>query len=299
MWFKQLSLYPLNQQTLPDLTSLSDKLNEAQFSPCMGLDWMSQGFCAPASFSPDMVFPAQHTWRVALKKEEKVLPAAVIRDILEDKVQEIQQAEGRNVGRKEKQELKDTITDDLLPRAFTKSSRSEAIIDTEHGLLLINNANTNKAEAMLTQLRDALGGLEARLPRTNQSAGSIMTEWLLRGSAEGSFELDSDCELKGLGDAAATVRMSKQDLTAEEVTNHVKNGKIVTQLGLCWQERVRFVLTQDFTLKRIQFLDTLQEEAAGHGDDMSSLMFASQIIMTEALSTLIAELVTHLGGWTE
>lgn len=126
-----------------------------------------------------------------------------------------------------------------------------------------------------------------------------MTDWLLRGAGEGGFELDSDCELKGLGDAAATVRMSKQDLSAEEVINHVKNGKIVTQLGLCWQERVRFVLTQDFTLKRIQFLDVLQEEAESHGDDMASLMFASQILMSEALSTLVAELVLHLGGWAE
>ena len=251
MWFKQLSIYPLNKAQLPTLETLADKLSAAEFAPCMGLDWDSVGFAAPASFQPqEMVFAAQNTWRVALKKEEKVLPAAVVRDILDDKVQEIQNAEGRNVGRKEKQELKDNITDDLLPR-------------------------------------------------TNQSPGSLMTDWLLRGAGEGGFELDSDCELKGLGDAAATVRMSKQDLSAEEVINHVKNGKIVTQLGLCWQERVRFVLTQDFTLKRIQFLDVLQEEAESHGDDMASLMFASQILMSEALSTLVAELVLHLGGWAE
>ena len=134
MWFKQLSIYPLNKAQLPALETLADKLAAAEFAPCMGLDWDSVGFAAPASFQPqEMVFAAQNTWRVALKKEEKVLPAAVVRDILDDKVQEIQNAEGRNVGRKEKQELKDNITDDLLPRAFTKSSRTEAVFDTEHG----------------------------------------------------------------------------------------------------------------------------------------------------------------------
>lgn len=299
MWFKQLSLYPVNKDKLPPLTDLSSQLAKAEFSPCMGLDWDSVGFAPAAPFSPEMVFPAQNTWRMALKKEEKVLPAAVIRDVLDDKIEEIQQAEGRRVGRKEKQELKDNITDDLLPRAFTKSSRIEAILDQDHGLLLVNQANANKAELLLTKLRDALGGLEASLPRTKQSPGSLMTDWLLNGSANGGFELDSDCELKGLGDGAATVRISNQDLTAEEVVNHVKNGKIVTQLGLCWQDRVRFILTQDFTLKRIQFLDVVQEEAATQGDDMESLMFASQILMAEALGTLIAELVSHLGGWME
>ena len=297
MWFKQLTIYPLNKDKLPDLEMLANKLQEAAFKPCMGLDWDSVGFSSPVSFSPEMVFPAQNTWRIALKKEEKVLPAAVVRDILDEKINEIREVEGRNVGRKEKIELKENITDDLLPRAFTKSSKTEAILDSQYGFLLINQANSNRAEMLLTKLRDALGGLEAKLPRTQQSPGSLMTEWLLQGSAAGHFELDSDCELKGLGDAAPVVRISHQDLTAEEVINLVKNGKIVTQLGLCWQDRVRFVLTQDFTLKRIQFLDVIQEEAAGQGDDMQSITFASQILMAEALGELLSELVHHLGGW--
>lgn len=297
MWFKQLTIYPLNKDKLPDLEMLANKLQEAAFKPCMGLDWDSIGFSSPVSFSPEMVFPAQNTWRIALKKEEKVLPAAVVRDILDEKINEIREIEGRNVGRKEKIELKENITDDLLPRAFTKSSKTEAIIDSQYGFLLINQANSNRAEMLLTKLRDALGGLEAKLPRTQQSPGSLMTEWLLQSSAAGHFELDSDCELKGLGDAAPVVRISHQDLTAEEVVNLVKNGKIVTQLGLCWQDRVRFVLTQDFTLKRIQFLDVVQEEAAGQGDDMQSITFASQILMAEALGELLSELVHHLGGW--
>ncbi|MDO4248174.1 MAG: recombination-associated protein RdgC [Neisseria sp.] len=299
MWFKQISFYPLNLEKLPELETLAAKLGEAEFAPCMGLDWFSEGFAAPVSFSPETVFPADYTWRVALKKEEKVLPAGVIRDILDERVAEIQENEGRNVGRKEKQELKEQITDDLLPRAFTRSSRCEAVFDTRNGFLLVNSASPNKADNLLTKLREALGGLEAGLPNTKQSPASLMTDWLLRGACEGGFELDSDCELKGSGDVAATVKVSKQDLTADEVVQHVKNGKTVTQLGLVWREQIAFVLTQDFTLKRIQYLDVLQEEAESHGDDAASLTFASQILMTDALSTLLQELVAYLGGWQD
>ena len=299
MWFKQISFYPLNTAKLPELDTLADKLVAAEFAPCMGLDWFSEGFAAPVAFSPELVFPADYTWRVALKKEEKVLPAGVIRDILDERVVEIQNAEARNVGRKEKQEIKEQITDDLLPRAFTRSSRSQAIFDTKHGYLLVNNAAAAKAENLLTKLREALCGLEASLPNTKQSPGSLMTDWLLRGAAEGGFELDSDCELKGVGDVVPTVKVSTQELTADEVVQHVKNGKTVTQLGLTWREQISFILTQDFTLKRIQYLDVLQEEAEGHGDDAASLMFASQILMTEALSTMLDELVSYLGGWQE
>ncbi|MGB4882163.1 MAG: recombination-associated protein RdgC [Neisseria sp.] len=299
MWFKQISFYPINLENMPELELLATKLTEAEFVPCMGLDWFSTGFSSPVSFSPELVFPADFTWRVALKKVEKVLPAGVIKDILDEKVVEIQNNEARNVGRKEKQELKEQITDDLLPRAFTRSSHTQAIFDTKHGFVLVNNASAVKAEAMLTKIREALGGLEARLPNTKQSPSTLMTAWLLNGVAEGGFELDSDCELKGTGDVVPTVKISKQDLTVDEVIQHVKNGKTVTQLGLTWREQISFILTQEFTIKRIQYLDVLQEEAEGHGDDAASLMFASQILMTEALSTMLSELVSHLGGWQD
>ena len=299
MWFKQVSFYPLNKDKLPDLETLSAKLQEAEFAPPQGLDWFGEGFAPPKGFSPELVFPADFTWSVALKKSEKVLPAGVIREILDDKITEIQEAEARTVGRKEKQELKEQITDDLLPRAFTRSSKTQAVCDTRSGFLLVNQVSATRAENLLAKLREALGGLEAKLPNTKQSPSSLMTEWLLQGACGGGFELDDMCELKGTGDAAPTVRVSKQDLTADEVVQHVKTGKTVTQLGLVWREQIAFVLTQDFTLKRIQYLDVLQEEAESHGDDAASLAFASQILMAEALSALLQELVSLLGGWQD
>ncbi|MDO5356345.1 MAG: recombination-associated protein RdgC [Conchiformibius sp.] len=297
MWFKQLSFYPINTDTLPETAVLADKLEAAVFRPVQGLDWFSEGFAPPQPFSPENLFIADFTWGISLKKSEKVLPAGVIREILEEKVQEIQDNEGRKIGKKEKQELKEKITDDLLPRAFTRSSRIQAVCDTRSGFLLVNHASATKAENLLTKLREALGGLEARLPATQRSPSSLMTEWLLQGACAGGFELDSDCELKGQGDVAAVVKVSKQDLTADEVVQHLKNGKTVTQLGLVWREQIAFVLTADFTLKRIQYLDVLQEQAEQYGDDAASLAFASQILTAEALSALLQELVGHLGGW--
>lgn len=299
MWFKQVSFYPINKQQLPDAETLAEKLGQAAFAPVSGLEWFSEGFAAPQDFSPELVFPADFTWSVALKKSEKVLPAGVIREILDEKVAEIQAAEARSVGRKEKQELKEQITDELLPRAFVRSSRVQAVCDTRSGLLLVNSASPNKAEHLLAKLREALGGLEARLPQTKISPQALMTDWLLKGGGEGAFALDDSCELKGSGDIVPVVKASKQDLTADEIVQHVKNGKHVTQLGLVWRDQIAFVLDSDFALKRIQYLDVLQEEAESQGDDAATLAFASQIIMAQGLSTLIQELVECLGSYQE
>ena len=61
-----------------------------------------------------------------------------------------------------------------------------------------------------------------------------MTNWLLQGHCEGGFELDSDCELKGVGDVVPVVKVSKQDLTADEVVQHVKKrqNRYSTGLGM-------------------------------------------------------------------
>ena len=298
MWYKNAIIY-----LLPDgwqlEAGLNEKLEQAAFTPCMGLDWFSEGFAPPTPFSSDFVFTAQNSNRVCLKHEEKVLPAGVIRDILDERVAEIQEAQVRNVGRKEKQYLKEQITDDLLPLALTKSRRTEAIFDTERGFLLVNEASDKRAEQMLIKLREALGGLKVAMPQTRESPSSLMTEWLLQGHAEGDFELGYNVLLQGVGDVVPKVKISKKDLTTAEVIKHAQNGMQVVELELEWREQISFTLTQDFTLKRIQYLDVLQEEAEGHGDDAASLTFASQIIMVEALGEMINELANLLGGWVD
>ena len=59
------------------------------------------------------------------------------------------------------------------------------------------------------------------------------------------------------------------------------------------------VLTQDLTLKRISYLDHLQEDAESHGDDAAGNAFASQIIMAHALTGILDELAELLGDWQE
>ena len=297
MWYKNAIIYLLPDGWQPE-AGLNEKLEQAAFTPCMGLDWFSEGFAPPTPFSSDFVFTAQNSNRVCLKHEEKVLPSATVRDLVHEKVAEIQEAEARNVWYEEKQRLKDQITDDLLPRALTQSRRTEAIFDTERGFLLVNEASDKRAEQMLIKLREALGGLKVAMPHTRESPASLMTEWLLQGHAEGGFELGYNVLLQGVGDVVPKVKISKKDLTHPEVIQHAKNGMKVVELELEWREQISFTLTQNFALKRIRFLDVLQEEAE-QGDDAASLTFASQIIMVEALGEMINELANLLGGWVD
>jgi len=178
MWFKQVT--PFRVFELPEAERLKTAIAENWFCSPTGLDWFSEGFCSPVPFGNPIIFEAQKTMLISLMREEKVLPSAAIKHKLDEQVVKIQTAEGRNVGRREKHELREAIIDDLLPKALIKSSRTYGLFAGEW--LFVDTANRRKAENMLTKLREALGGLSAQHPVTRQSPASLMTNWLLAGS---------------------------------------------------------------------------------------------------------------------
>ena len=82
MWFRQLALFRLPTDARLDLDALAAGMEKHCFAPPSGLEWSSQGFVAPASHAPDrLLHPLAGGALVALKREDKVLPAATIRDV--------------------------------------------------------------------------------------------------------------------------------------------------------------------------------------------------------------------------
>lgn len=165
MWFKQVT--PFRVFELPETERLEIALAENWFCSPAGLDWFSEGFYYPVPFGKPIIFEAQKAMLISLMREEKVLPSAAIKHKLDERIIKIQTEEGRNVGRKEKQELREAIIDNLLPKALTKSSRTNGLLDT--GWLWVDTASRHKAENLLTKLREALGGLPAQQPVARQS----------------------------------------------------------------------------------------------------------------------------------
>jgi len=294
MWFKQLSFYKL-----PDTigrNELAERLEKQPFTPCMGLGWFSEGWQTPASHVDGPVFAARDCLLVSLKREDKVLPPAVINKKRDEVAAEIERREGCKLGRKARQALKEQIADALLPKAFTRDSRKVGYIDNRRGWLMVDTATSSKAEALVSKLREALPPFPAALPRTKQAPHTVMTDWLAAGEAPHGFELDSDVELRDPGENGMVISAKRADLTADEIRQHIATGKQVTRLGLIWKERIRFVLTDNLQLKRIQFLDVLQDEANQAGDDSASLFEATFTLMSEELGDLVEALIEALGG---
>lgn len=294
MWLKSLSFYLISSAPSPE--KLSQALSARPFQQCTGMDWFSEGWVAPAPHLDSTVYNANGYLLTSLKREEKVLPTAVIRDALDKKITAIEREELRKVGRDEKLRLKEQITDDLLVRAFTRSTCTSTYFDLKRGWLVIDNASPQKAEAALSRLREATPPLPAAIPRTVTPPHTLMTDWLAAGEASGDFALDADAKLCDSSEKGAQISVKRMDLTAEEIRQHIAAGKQVTELGLIWRERIRFKLTDTLRIKKLEFLDVLREEANQAGDDAASLFEATFLLMSEEVGEMLTDLIDAMGG---
>ena len=160
MWFKNLLVYRFTRPFTTELDALEEQLTAAAFTPCSGTQPSSIGWSKPLGDAGELYHHATDGCiMLCLKQQEKVLPSAVINEFLDDKVREIEANDGRKPGRKERSELKEEITFELLPKAFARSRRLYAYIDTRSGLLMVDSASHNRAEALLNLLRETLGSL--------------------------------------------------------------------------------------------------------------------------------------------
>jgi len=83
---------------------------------------------------------------------------------------------------------------------------------------------------------------------------------------------------------------------ALEVAAHIAAGKLVTRLGMTWNDRISFVLTDKLHLKRLAFLDVLKEQAEKSAEGADELFDADFALMAGELAQLFEDLLVALGG---
>ncbi len=298
MWFKNLQLYRLATPFELSADQLAERLGQHPFRPCGNLDASSRGWVPPTGGEGGpLVRRVGGRLMMALRTEDKLLPASVVRRVVAERVAELEQQHGSKPGGKRKREIRDQVIDELLPRAFTRLRTAFAYIDPAAGWLMVDAATPKRAEEMTALLLTDVDGLQLRPPRVNESPAVLMTEWLNSGEAPAGFTLDTECELASPEDGGAVVRCSRQNLEADEIRMHVTAGKRAVKLAMTWADRISFVLTEQLDIKRLGFLDILQEEAADSGGDGGEEQFdADFAIVGGELARFIPALLDALGG---
>ncbi len=302
--FKNALIYRIEHWDQPPLAEIQDRLSKSPFVECGQTQPESAGWVAPRG---DKHAPLAETVAgqvvVKLCIETKAVPGGVVKSQVQDRLDKIEQETGRRPKGKAVKELKEQVVHTLLPRAFPKRADTLVWLDPAARIVWVGAGSTKRADAVVTRLIECLGGaLKLGLLQTAQSPAVAMSHWLAEKEAPRAFSIDRDCELKQPDSEKSTVRYARHTLDIDEVGEHIKQGKLPTQLALTWNGRVSFVLTEALTLKKIQLLDVVLEgagvDAAQSGKDDAGFD-ADVAIATGELRLMLPDLIEALGGLHE
>ncbi|MFT5179106.1 MAG: recombination associated protein RdgC [Alteromonas macleodii] len=297
MWFKNLRIYRLTDSVNYTPEELNEALAKFEFMPCGNLEPVKYGWTPPLGRDgSEYVHAANGYIMICAKRQEKVLPGSIVKEELDEKVAAISTDEARFVGRAEKQNLKEEIIFSLMPRAFVKSSYDFAYIDTKNQLIVVNTSSANRAEELLSALREALGSLKAVPLTPLKPPRDVLTDWLTGGDIPEDIEVGEECELTSL-DEGRSVKFKHQDLWIDEVGRHIGSGLQVAKLAVTWKDTIECLIDDQFCFKRIKYGNEITEQAADHDHGTEVEQFDVEFsIMTLELSAFISAMSNAFGG---
>lgn len=299
MWFKNLTLFRLTEAFTLSPSELEEKLQSLSFKHCGSQELVSIGWTSPlGKHSEQLVHVANGFLMLCSKKEEKVLPTQVVNELVQEKISELEDRDGRKLPKKERTAIKDEVIFELLPKAFVFSRNTYAYIDTKGGWLVVDSASPKKAEDLLSSLRKCLGSLPAVPPATVTPPSTIMTQWLFSDELPPSdVTIEDECELRMPDEAGSTIRCKRHDLSLPEIKNHLDSGKQVIKLAISWDDRFSFVLDENLGIKRLKFLDLIQDQVAEtEANDAIEQFDVDFSIMTLELANFFPRLLELFDG---
>jgi len=294
--FRNALVYRIDQWEPPTQADIERRLDGARFTECRPTQPESAGWVEPRGQKHGALLESVGGQLVLkLCSETKAVPGAVVKEQLNARLDKIEAGTGRRPKGKAAREIKDEIVHELLPRAFPKRSTTLVWIDLKARRVLIGAASAKKADAVATQLVDLFGGLRLAALQTELSPATAMATWLSEKQAPARFSIDRDCELKQPDSERAVVRYARHTLDIDELGEHIKQGKLPTQLAMTWNHRVSFVLTETLALKKIKLLDVVLESSSP-ADGADGGFDADVAITTGELQHMLPDLIAALGG---
>src|ERR1700692_228391 len=233
---------------------------------------------------------------IALGDNQKLLPGSIIRQVAQERAEVQAEEQGFPVGRKQMRDLRARVADELRARALTRRRVTRAWIDTEGGWFAVDAAGITRAETVVETLGDTLGSFAPLAIETERSPHAAMTSWLLRGEAPARFSIDDDLELQTSDKSKTIIRYTRHPLDGKEIQAHLASGKYPTRLGLTWNDRVSFVLTDKLQVKRLDFLEMSKDSTTEEDVDPAEQFDIDFAVMAGELGGLLKDLMSALGN---
>ncbi|MFP8968590.1 recombination-associated protein RdgC [Pokkaliibacter sp. CJK22405] len=292
---------PLNIALLKAV--IDEKLQELPFTNCSTQEAQRLGFVCAVPGTADET-STDEPWHldlpnalvVRIKEQQKKVSKRAHAKEVERRANLVMEEQGRRVNKKERQDIKDQVMLEMLPRTYPED-RYFAITITSHWVA-VPVTGYSAAESLLSFIREALGTFPVIPVRVMNSPEVVMTSWINNGAGP-----DDDVTLFGtmtLADPADDgVRISCRDIEpfGDEVRAHLEAGRRVTSVGVMIENLFGAVISSDLIFKNFQLAEFLQEELEHTKTDTTAAEYAAwHIIMADAMDQAVQCLPRWFGS---
>ena len=297
MWLKNLCVFLGTERFGWTAAELEQRLADALCPECGTQSQSTEGFVPPLKADTAMVHVVDNLAVCMHQEIVRMLPAAVLAEEVEERVEQIETKEGRKVSRREKADIKDEAHFELLPRAFTRSRRTVVVMDLRDHRVWVDSAAEKRAEQVVAALRTALGTLPVTRPDAGTPPAQEMSTWLAEPARlPNGFECGDRCVLESDDDTKSSVRVTAMDLQRDEVRAHLGAGMQVVRLNLAVDDALEFDLADNLDLKRLRPLDLVQDDLdAVDAEDAGAELQARISLQGQVLRGLLDRIYTHFG----
>jgi len=293
--FRNMRYYRLDNPWPETEENVSESLLKAGFQACGPLTERSSGFMPVyADASESLARRVNGADLIKLRSQSRVLPAAVINEELEQRIEAYRERMGEAPSPREKRRMKAEARDELLPKAMLKSDKIWGYVDLKEKVLGIDAAQPTAAERFLRRLSVGVESINPVPLSFKKPVQDLLTRIFL-GNAPAQFSLGRECLMQDAGDPKSKVRWSGFDLADTAIRGHVADGMHLTHLAIVYDNVLSFVLDENGVLSKIRIVG--MDDAADENNDPLARLDSEFVLTTGTLRLLLADLRKALDGY--
>jgi len=272
---------------------LNEQLAKHRFNGIGSLEKQAIGF-EPLADDLDLIHEVGGVRAGCVRVDSKSIPGSTLKQMVKERCAQIEEQQGYAPGRKQRNEIKEMLIDQLLPKVLPTTKRITFFIYDD--LMIIDSSSPATADVVVGLFARCVDPLPATTIRTERSPAAAMTQWLVGDEAPDGFSIDQEVEMKASNETRASVRWKNETVDLKEAQDHFRQGKQCIKMAMTWADRVSFALNDKGVITKIKPLDVLKEigmERAEEGLDGEIALVGTEVYK------LVTGMIDALGGEVE
>ncbi|NTE96728.1 recombination-associated protein RdgC [Agrobacterium tumefaciens] len=246
---------------LPSAAVLAEHLKEMPFEP-VGELFISRAGFVKNPFTGELVTPLNGGLSFSVRYDEKILPSASVRQVLDSAVADAEKECGHELEKDEREAVKERARAALIATALVKTVYVHAFYHFDSKLLILPTTAKPLAGTVVGLLARVMGSIKTTTIHVSD-VKSGLTARLVRyldgdDKAYDGFKIGESCVLK---EKSNKVSIDIDNLDhAKRALREALDAKMQVETMQLVREGICFKLTSDFRLRSIEYLEELTED---------------------------------------